>query len=80
MYCCRIVQVLEKMGNLNFIRFCCTVMGTYSNRWFTITGIEIGVNEPIYTLREMPTYDYFRTIGENDLNKVIIKQQLLICK
>lgn len=25
MCCCRIVQVLKKMGNLNFIRFCCTV-------------------------------------------------------
>ena len=25
MCCCRIVQVLKKMGNLNFIRFYCTV-------------------------------------------------------
>ncbi len=49
------------------------VMGTYSNRWFTIVEIEIGVNEPIYTLREMPTYNYFRTIGENDLDKSYYK-------
>lgn len=49
------------------------VMGTYSNRWFTIVEIEFGVNEPIYTLREMPTYNSFRTIGENNLDKSYYK-------
>ena len=53
------------------------VMGTYSNRWFTIVEIEIGVNEPIYTLREMPRYDYFRTIGENDLDKSYYKTTII---
>ena len=49
------------------------VIGTYSNRWWTIVGVEIGVNEPIYTLREMPRYDYFTTIRENDLDKSYYK-------
>lgn len=49
------------------------VKGTYSNKWFTIVEVGIGVNEPIYTLREMPRYDYFRTIGGNDLDKSYYK-------
>ena len=39
MYCCRIVQVLKKMGNLIFIRFCCTAIKPDATEPMTLADI-----------------------------------------
>lgn len=49
------------------------VKGTYSNIFWKIVAVEIGVNEPIYTVRKFPRYDYFTTIREGDLDKSYYK-------
>lgn len=49
------------------------VIGTYSNIFWRIVEIKIGVKEPIYTVRKFPIYNYFTTIAEHDLDKSYYK-------